>query len=243
MKAMILAAGFGTRLKPWTDSHPKALVPVKGVPMLERVISSLRLQGFDDIVVNVHHFAEQILEFLKNRDLGVKIAISDERDRLLDTGGAILKASALLHLDEGPALIHNVDILGDADLRGLMDYHLRSGSDSTLLVSDRDSSRKLIFDRDINLRGWHHLGEDRYLPMGYTPSPEDIELAFSGIHVINNKIVKEMERIENDDKFPLMDFLLSPIHTCRIKGFKQDSLKLLDIGKPATLSQAELLCD
>lgn len=243
MKAIILSAGLGTRLKPWTDSHPKALVPVKGVPMLERVIISLRTQGFDDIVVNVHHFADQILEFLNSKDLGVKISISDERDRLLDTGGAILKAAELLRLDEGPALIHNVDILSDSDLRGLMAAHIHSGADSTLLVNDRNSSRKLIFDQEMNLRGWHHLSEDRYLPKGFVPEAEDRELAFSGIHVIGDKIVREMKRIEKDPKFPVMDFLLSPLHTCKVKGYEQDSLKLLDIGKPATLSQAELLYD
>lgn len=120
MKAMILCAGLGTRLRPWTLSHPKALVPVGGVPMLERVIDKLRSQGFDYIVVNVHHFPEQIVDFLRQRDLGVKIAVSDESDRLLDTGGAIMKAEELLRFSDGPVLVHNVDILSDADLRGLM---------------------------------------------------------------------------------------------------------------------------
>ena len=124
MKAMILCAGLGTRLRPWTLSHPKALVPVGGVPMLERVIDKLRSQGFDYIVVNVHHFPEQIVDFLRQRDLGVKIAVSDESDRLLDTGGAIMKAEELLRFSDGPVLVHNVDILSDADLRGLMQRHI-----------------------------------------------------------------------------------------------------------------------
>ncbi|MDE5875469.1 MAG: NTP transferase domain-containing protein, partial [Muribaculaceae bacterium] len=109
MKAMILAAGLGTRLKPWTLEHPKALVPVGGVPMLERVILKLKSSGFDQIVINIHHFGEQIIEFVESRDFGVDISISDERGRLLDTGGGILHAEGLLRVDEGPVLIHNVD--------------------------------------------------------------------------------------------------------------------------------------
>ncbi|MDE6382409.1 MAG: NTP transferase domain-containing protein, partial [Muribaculaceae bacterium] len=121
MKAFILAAGLGTRLRPWTLEHPKALVPVGGVPMLERVILRMRDQGFDDITVNVHHFADQIVDFLNARDFGVAVHISDERERLLDTGGAILHASRFLAADPAPFLVHNVDILSDAPHASLME--------------------------------------------------------------------------------------------------------------------------
>lgn len=239
MKAMVLAAGLGTRLKPWTLSHPKALVPVGGVPMLERVIVNLRERGFDYVVVNVHHFANQIIDFLDQRDLGVKIAISDETGCLLDTGGAILNAAELLRLEEGPALVHNVDILSNADLQGLMSYHESRNNDSTLLVSDRDSSRKLIFDEGMRLKGWHHLSECRYLPEGFIASESYREYSFSGIHVVGKRVVTEMERIEKDRKFSIIDFLLSEKLECNVGGYLQESLRVLDIGKPATLSRAD----
>lgn len=241
MKAMILAAGMGTRLKPWTLSHPKALVPVGGVPMLERVIVNLREQGFDYIVVNVHHFAGQILDFLNSRDFGVEIAFSNESDRLLDTGGAIMKAGDLLRLDEGPVLIHNVDILSNADLSGLVSRHVESGSDSTLLVSDRKSSRKLIFGKGMKLQGWHHIEENRFIPGNYEIKEDDIELAFSGIHVIGKNLLDEMRRLQGDEKFSIIDFLLSAGDVCDIRGYGQDGLRLIDIGKPATLSEADRL--
>lgn len=238
MKAMILAAGFGTRLKPWTLSHPKALVPVGGVPMLERVIENLRKQGFDYIVVNVHHFASQILEFLDQKDFGVKIAVSDETGRLLDTGGAILNAGHLLRPEDGPVLIHNVDILSNADLVNLMGVHVDSGAASTLLVSCRESTRKLVFDRDMNLKGWHHLSECRYLPEEFEPSDQYEEYSFSGIHVVGKEAIDEMREIEHDGKFSIIEFLLSPQRRCKVMGYLQRDLRVLDIGKPATLSQA-----
>lgn len=241
MKAMILAAGMGTRLKPWTLSHPKALVPVGGVPMLERVIVNLREQGFDYIVVNVHHFADQILDFLNARDFGVRIVFSDETGRLLDTGGAIMKAGDLLRLEEGPVLIHNVDILSNADLSGLISRHEESGADSTLLVSDRKSSRKLIFGNDMKLHGWHHVEEDRFIPEDYRIKGDDVELAFSGIHVVGKRLVDEMKRLERDEKFSIIDFLLSAGDVCDVRGYRQDNLRLIDIGKPATLSEADRL--
>lgn len=241
MKAMILAAGLGTRLKPWTLHHPKALVPVGGVPMLERVIVNLKGQGFDYIVVNVHHFSDQIIDFLNNKEFGVKVVVSDEMDRLLDTGGAILNASELLRLNEGPALIHNVDILSNADLVNLMKAHEDIGSDSTLLVSERESTRKLIFNEEMKLTGWHNLSEGVYRPDNYDVSPEHVEYAFSGIHVVGEKVVEEMRRIESDNKFSIVDFLLSHENHCNVTGYLQKDLSLMDIGKPATLSQARFL--
>ncbi|MDE6443932.1 MAG: NTP transferase domain-containing protein [Muribaculaceae bacterium] len=240
MKAMVLAAGLGSRLKPWTLEHPKALVPVQGVPMLERVIDKLRREGFDEIVVNIHHFGEQIVEFLRNRDFGIPIHISDESDRLLDTGGAILHALDLLKPWESPVLIHNVDILSDANLHALMEAHESGGADSTLLVSDRESSRHLIFDEEMNLRGWHHVKDNLYRPSGFIPRPDDREYAFSGIHVVGEGLADSMKRKQKDEKFPIMDFLLRDDNGCRIKGVVREGLRLIDIGKPATLSQANM---
>lgn len=238
---MILAAGLGTRLKPWTDSHPKALVPVKGVPMLERVIVNLKSQGFERITVNVHHFAEQVLKFLRERDFGVSISISDESGQLLDTGGAILRARHLLDLESGPVLIHNVDILSDADLGALMRSHEASGADSTLLVSDRESSRKLIFDHEeMTLEGWHNEKLDIYKPAGFIPTAGDREYAFSGIHVVGKDLVEDMARLEQEEKFSIMDFLLRPENTCDIRGYLKRGLRLIDIGKPETLERANI---
>ncbi|MDE6578671.1 MAG: NTP transferase domain-containing protein [Muribaculaceae bacterium] len=243
MRAMILAAGLGTRLKPWTLSHPKALVPVQGVPMLERVILKLKSQGFNFIVVNIHHFGSQIIDFLESHDFGMEIRISDERERLLDTGGAILHAYPLFGGGDEPILIHNVDILSDANLAKLVESNIESGADSTLLVSERESTRKLIFSPDMDLRGWHSETTGAYKPEGFIKHDDDLEYAFSGIHVLRPDMIREMGRIEKDSKFAIMDFLLSSENRCRIKGYLQPELKLIDIGKPATLSQANTLRD
>lgn len=236
---MILAAGLGTRLRPWTLSHPKALVPVNGVPMLERVILRLRSQGFEKIVVNVHHFADQIESFLDANDFGVEIALSDERSRLLDTGGAILHAAPLF--EAGPVLVHNVDILSNADLADLVQTHERSGADSTLLVSGRDSTRKLVFDAEMRLTGWHNLKNDVYRPAGFSREGDYREYAFSGIHVVGDKAISEMRRIEGDPNFSIIDFLLSREQHCDIRGYLQPRLELIDIGKPETLERASAL--
>lgn len=237
MKAMILAAGLGTRLKPWTLSHPKALVPVKGIPMLERVIVSLKGEGFDEIIVNIHHFGEQIIDFLRNKEFGIHIRISDERGALLDTGGGIVHARELLGDED--VLVHNVDILSNADPGKLMEIHKATKAGGTLLVSDRDSSRKLIFDRDMNLRGWHHLGEDRYKPSCYSHDSADREYAFSGIYVTTGRMREEMCSLFNDSAFPIMDYFLSENRKEVIKGILHEGLRLLDIGKPSTLEAGQ----
>lgn len=154
MKAMIFAAGLGTRLRPLTDRMPKALVPVAGKPMLERVILKLKEAGFTDLTVNIHHFGEQIVDFLEARHhFGVDIHISDERDLLLDTGGGIRKARPWLDGDE-PFLVHNADIWSDVDLQALYRRHVQSQAEATLLVSRRQTSRYLLLDDDNCLQGW-----------------------------------------------------------------------------------------
>lgn len=236
MQAMILAAGLGTRLRPWTLTHPKALVSVGGIPMLERVINNLRAQGFTKIVINVHHFAQQIIDFINSRDFNADILISNEAESLLDTGGGILNAAGLF--DEGPVLVHNVDIISNADLSDLMHRHISSGADSTLLVSDRSSTRKLVFDEIMLLRGWHNLKDNTYRPIGFIPKVDDREYAFSGIHVVGENVIKEMRRIEGQKKFSIIDFLLAD-NNCEIIGYLQEGLEIIDIGKPETLQKAD----
>lgn len=240
MKAMILAAGLGTRLKPWTESHPKALVPVGGVPMLERVIVRLKEQGFTDMVVNIHHFGEQIIDFLASHEFGVNLEISDERGLLLDTGGALVKARSLLNGSE-PVLIHNVDILSNADLGSVMTEHSAAGAGATLLVSDRDSSRKLVFDADLELSGWRNLNTGDIKVRRAIGGASGKEYAFSGIHVVSPSIIDEMAALYGDKPFPVMDFYLNPDIKTSIKGFMEDGLELIDIGKPGTLARANSL--
>lgn len=236
MKAFIPSAGMGTRLKPWTDTHPKALVPVDGVPMLERVVTCLRQQGISDFTVNVHHFAVQIEEFIKEKGWNVKI--SDERDQLLETGGGLLHASHLLLEGDEPILVHNVDILSNVDIEKLEAAHLAMNSDITLLVSDRDSSRKLVFDDSGRLKGWHSLKTDELRPEGIERCPADVELAFSGIYVVSPKVPEFMKDNGWEGRFSIIDFMLNHISDLRIMAYRQDNLRILDIGKPESLTRA-----
>ena len=240
MTAMILAAGLGTRLKPWTLEHPKALVPVDGVPMLERILTHLENFGFDRIVVNVHHFSDQILDYLNRREFTSNVKVSDETSRLLDTGGGILNADSLF---EGnyPVLVHNVDILSNADLNDLMAYHVSAGNDVTLLTSSRESSRKLIFDENGGLKGWVNCVTGERKPSSLTVLPQDSEEAFSGIYVIGKRGMEALRRYAGErgsDVFPIMDFFLSFPEEVAIGHYHSPDLKLLDIGKPAALQQA-----
>ena len=237
MKAMIFAAGLGTRLKPLTDHMPKALVPVAGKPMLEHVIRKLIAAGCDEIVINVHHFADQIIDFVKtNNNFGITIHISDETDMLLDTGGGIKKASSFFN---EPFLIHNVDILSNVDLKSLYEYHLTSGNDATLLVSPRKTVRYLLFDEENHLCGWVNKDTLQTKPEGFVYQPEvQKEYAFSGIHIVSPSLFNYMG--ENwIGKFPIMDFYLQTCQESKLGGYVKEDLQLIDIGKPETLAQAE----
>ena len=237
MKAMIFAAGLGTRLKPLTDHMPKALVPVAGKPMLEHVIRKLIAAGCDEIVINVHHFADQIIDFVKaNNNFGITIHISDETDMLLDTGGGIKKASSFFH---EPFLIHNVDILSNIDLKSLYEYHLTSGNDATLLVSPRKTVRYLLFDEGNQLCGWVNKDTLQTKPEGFVYQPEvQKEYAFSGIHIVSPSLFNYMG--ENwTGKFPIMDFYLQTCQEAQLGGYAKEDLQLIDIGKPETLAVAE----
>lgn len=239
MRAMIFAAGLGTRLKPLTNHMPKALVPVAGKPMLEHVICKLKDYGFNEIVINIHHFGEQIIDFLKtNNDFGLTIHISDERDYLLDTGGGIKKASTFFQGDE-PFLIHNVDILSDVNLKELYDFHLQSGNDATLLASKRKTVRYLLFDSTNRLSGWINKDTKQTKPEGFIYDETLYqEYAFSGIHVVSPSLYRYMDN-KWTGKFSIMDFYLKTCQTAQIGGNLKEEIKLIDIGKPETLKKAD----
>ena len=237
MKAMIFAAGLGTRLKPLTDHMPKALVPVAGKPMLEHVIGKLKASGFDEIVINVHHFAHQIIDFLKEKNnFGIQIWISDETEELLDTGGGIKKA---IHFFDEPFLVHNADILSNVDLKALYDHHLTSGNDATLLVSPRKTVRYLLFDEGNRLCGWVNKDTLQTKPEGFIYQPEvQKEYAFGGIHTISPTLFQYMGD-EWTGKFSIMDFYLQTCKKVRLGGYAKEDLQLIDIGKAETLAKAE----
>ena len=238
---MIFAAGLGSRLKPLTDTMPKALVPVAGCPMLEHVILKLKASGFTEIVINIHHFGEQIIDFLKtNNDFGLTIHISDERDRLLDTGGGIRKARLFFENSGEPFLVHTVDILSDMNLKELYDFHMQSGSVATLLASRRTTSRYLLFDTERKLRGWINKDTGQVKPEGFHYDESLYrEYAFSGIHVFSPAVFRLMEAPRWEGKFSIMDFYLATCGQTDYSGYLAEKLELIDIGKPETLARAE----
>lgn len=239
MKAMIFAAGLGTRLRPITDSIPKALVPLNGVPMLQRTILRLKEEGFDEFVINIHHFGQKIIDFLKlNNNFGVNIYISDERSRLLDTGGGILKAKELLYGDE-PFLVHNVDIVSDIPLRNIYERHCSSEADATLIVSRRKTSRYLVFDNNRNLQGWINKSTGEIRPAGFTYRNGYEEYAFGGIHILSPKILDLMGKNEWEGNFPIIPFYLDICQKAQIHAEVTDNAHWFDIGKHETLSKAE----
>ncbi len=240
MKAMIFAAGLGTRLKPFTDTMPKALVPVNGTPMLEHVIKRLIKQGFDDIVVNVYHFGAKIIEFLESKNkFGVNIHISDERDCLLDTGGGILKAQQWLDGNE-PILIHNADILTDLNLRKMQQQHIKSGADATILVANRNTTRYFLFDKNNNLKGWTNISTGEIKPKTLTEISQLTQLAFGGVHIISPLIFNTLEHYSSEPKFSITPFYIDNCNTLKIKGYQPaEEYQWFDIGKPETLILAE----
>ncbi len=233
-QAMIFAAGLGTRLKPLTDTMPKALVRVGGQPLLWHVIQKLKAAGYERLVVNVHHFAEQIVDYLKaNDNFGLDIRISDETDGLLETGGGIKKALPLFDPSE-PILIHNVDILSNLDLSKTRDF-TNLTVESVVVVSQRKTKRYLQFDDDMRLIGWKNI------ETGEVKGREGRPLAFSGIHIFHPSLAPLME--DWPDRFPIMDFYLKVCADHVIRGFEAPHLKLLDVGKLDTLEQAEVFLE
>lgn len=234
MRAMILAAGLGTRLRPLTDHRPKALLMAGPYTLLQFAILKLKSAGFDQIIINVHHHAPMIVSYLEeNRNFGCEIAISDESDELLDTGGGMKKASWFFS-DGRPFLVYNADIVGNLDLKALYDYHLRHGGIATLVVRNRKTSRYLLFDEKMQLCGWENIktGELR-LPANR--NNKFTKLAFSGIHIINPGLFRLTTQ---EGKFSIIDTYLSLAGSERIKGFYDESTLWADAGKPESLEEA-----
>ena len=250
---MIFAAGLGTRLKPLTDTMPKALVRVGGAPLLEYVVRRLTDAGCSRMVVNVHHFANQITDYLDTHNYGVDIYLSDETEQLLDTGGGIKRAASLFDQHQ-PVLIHNVDILSNVDLAAFYRHVQEAKADALLLVSRRVTQRYLVFDSNMRLVGWTNVAtsevnsphaEIRQLHF-VSPTEEDSSYyqnncylyAFSGVHVLAPSAVGAVKAVEVD-KFPIMEFYLNNCNKLDIRGELKTDLHLLDVGKLDSLQDAE----
>ena len=257
---MILAAGLGTRLKPLTDTMPKALVPVSGQPLLDIVVSRLLTADYDHFVINVHHFAQQIRDYVATRDYAHMVHFSDETAQLLETGGGLKKAAPLFRDDE-PILIHNVDILDNVDYSWFSRQHLPD-EDAVLLVSRRKTKRYLLFDSAMRLMGWKNIetGEvkspypwlresdftiDDQLHVKAAPNSQLSVLnyqleafAFSGIHSFSPRLFPLMDRFP--ERFPIIDFYLSVCHRSHIVGLVKNDLNVLDVGKLDSLENADV---
>jgi len=235
MKAMLFAAGLGTRLKPFTDSHPKALAEVNGKTLLEHNLRYLQRYGIEDVIINVHHFADQIEEVLNdNSGFGSWVTISDEREMVLETGGGLQKAARFFEGEEA-FVVMNVDILTNLDLGRMIEFHQGSEAFATLAVMKRHSSRQLLFDEYMQLCGWanNSTGEQKI-------SREVLEMqpfAFSGIQVLSPGIVE----MPHTGKFSLIDVYLHFAKTEVIKGYDHTGNIFIDVGKPESLEQAGYL--
>jgi NDP-sugar pyrophosphorylase family protein len=238
LKAILFAAGFGTRLKEHTHNKPKALVDLAGKPLLGHAIEHLKQFGISDITINVYHFAEQVIDFIeKNNLFGINIHISNESDQLLDTGGGLKKATEFLKGDE-PILIYNVDVISDLDLNLLLKYHLDQKALATLVVRERETSRYLMFDHELQLTGWKNFSNGETRISREVSFAESQPLAFSGIHIIQPEL---LDLIKEEGKFPIMDLYLRLAEIHSIKAFIDQSGLWMDLGKPEQLIAAEEL--
>lgn len=234
---MVFAAGLGTRLREETQNKPKALVKVGQKSLLQLAIEKLKNEGFSEVVVNVHHFSELVIQFLKSHDFGIPVCISDESEKLLNTGGGLKKAASLLDGTE-PVLIYNVDVLSNLDLQLPLEQHLHSGALATLVVRNRQTQRYFKFNREQRLVGWLNkkLGEKKIvLPDDFEDATE---MAFSGIHIVSPEIFKMMPA---EDRFSITDFYLDLAKENLIKGYFDQSDLWMDVGKPEELATAREL--
>jgi len=231
MKAMILAAGLGTRLRPLTDHRPKALVEVAGRTLLEIALFRLRTFGIIEVIVNAHHFADMILEYLeKNNNFGMRIEVSRE-EVLLDTGGGLKKAAYFFCDEPGPFILHNVDVISTIDLGRMVQYHKESQALATLAVQSRKTSRHLLFDEANQLCG-RRSGSDEQSPS----LPRQRSLAFSGIHVISPRLFSLMSE---DGVFSIIDcYLRLAAHGEKVLGYRVDEYYWRDLGRPEHVAQA-----
>lgn len=235
VRGMIMAAGLGTRFKPWTDQHPKALAIVNGKSLLQRNIEYLQQHDIREVVVNVHHFADQIVQAIhQNNGWGSNIIISDETDTVLETGGGLKKAA--IHLQDGSFVVLNVDILTDLNLGEMIHYHQQLMPLATLGVTNRSTSRYFLFDQFHNLCGWRNIktGEERISRVSADNTPK----AFSGIHVIDPKI---FSLTQQQGKFSIVDVYLELAKSWIIKGFDHTGSKFIDVGKPEAVAVADSL--
>jgi NDP-sugar pyrophosphorylase family protein len=238
MKAMILAAGLGTRLRPLTDDRPKALVEINGRNLLEITLSRLRNFGVREVMINVHHFADMIVDYLKTNDnFGMRIEVSREEE-LLDTGGGLKKATSFFIEDSGhpeePFIVHNVDVLSTIDFRRMVQFHIENRALATLAVQDRKTSRYLLFDDQLQLCG-RRSGSDQE-PELVRPCRQMCALAFSGIHVISPRLLATMTE---EGAFSIIaTYLRLAAQGEKILAFRADEYYWLDLGKPENLAQA-----
>ncbi|MBL7699640.1 MAG: nucleotidyltransferase family protein [Chitinophagaceae bacterium] len=233
MKAMILAAGLGTRFKPWTDKHPKALAPINGKSLLQRNIEYLQAAGIRDVIVNVHHFADQIEDAIdRNNGWGSKVTVSDERGEVLETGGGLMKAAEYLKNDS--FVLMNVDILTTLDLRSMIGFHRKLMPLATIATTARETSRYFLFDHLDNLCGWKNVktGEQKIVRTTADVYPK----AFSGVHVIDPRI---FSLCSLEGKFSMVDLYLSLAKDEVIKSFDHTDSLLIDVGKPEAVADAE----
>lgn len=237
MKAMIFAAGFGSRLKPITNNIPKALVKIGNKVLLELIIKNLIEFGYHQIIINVHHFADQIMNYLnENNNFNIKIAISDERDKLLDSGGGLKKASWFFDKNE-TCLLHNVDILSDIDLNKMLEYHTKTEALVTLAVRNRETHRYFLFDKNMQLKGWRNKETREIKYVDHIHSCQQ-ELAFSGINFIESEM---LNYITSKGKFSIIDEYLKIAQHSKIVGYDHTNTKWMDIGKPESLKNAAAL--
>lgn len=239
MKAMIFAAGVGSRLKPWTDSHPKALVEIGHVPMLGRVIDNIINAGITDIIVNVHHFAEQIYSFIERSNFNADITVSDETELLLETGGGIRKVLDLIGNES--VLVHNADILTDLSLKEFISYNSESEADVCLLTAERDTSRYLVFDERNYMKGWINISTGETKPAGFALTDGLKMRAFNGVHIINPSVFDSLRAYLPDNvPFSIVNFYVDNCRHLKIKSFEISKRNFwFDIGKPETLAKAQ----
>jgi NDP-sugar pyrophosphorylase family protein len=236
VKALLFAAGLGTRLKEHTQNKPKALVSLAGKPILQHAIEHLKKNGIKDLAINVHHFADQIIAFIEeNNSFDIQIHISDESNELLDTGGGLKKASEFLTGNE-PILIYNVDVISNLDLNVLLNYHLDHKALATLVVRSRETSRYLMFDQKLQLTGWKNYSNGETRISRPETFPESQPLAFSGIHIVQPGI---FDLITEQGKFSIMDLYLRLAEFQSIQAFIDQSELWMDLGKPEQLVAME----
>lgn len=233
---MLFAAGLGTRLRPLTNTMPKAMVPINNRPLIDIVLKHLIEQGATEVVVNVHHFAQQIIDYINHNQWPIPITISDETQELLNTGGGLRHAETCFSATDSPILIHNVDILSNADLRTF--YINNQDADATLLVSNRVTQRYLLFDDSMTLKGWTNIATGEIKSPYPNLNINNLhKYAFSGIHLFSPRMFRLMD--DKPEAFPIMYFYLEMCCKANIKGMVCPNLKLMDVGKLNTLHEAE----